>query len=103
MGGSGTVLDRRGVSTPPARQYPDADRQIGLGSRDGLVDPQEPRLQGDRGVRQDALGRVQAPAPPPSARPPRAAQAARLTGRYTLGGSNPNRSPRAGERGPLRG
>src|SRR5436305_1108333 len=39
----------------PARPYPDADWQIGLGSRDGLVDPQEPCLQGDRGLRQDAL------------------------------------------------
>ena len=85
VGRPGAVLDRRGVPTPPARRRPHADRQTGLGPRDGLVDPQEPRLQGDGGVRQDALGRVQAPAPPPPARPPRAAQAAGLTGRYILG------------------
>ena len=86
-----------------ARGRPDADRQTGLGPLDGLGDPQEPRLQGDGGVRQDALGRVQAAASPPAARPPRAAQAAGLTGRYIIGRSNPHRCPRAGERGPLRG
>ena len=86
-----------------ARRRPDADRQIGLGPLGGLGDPQEPRLQGDGGLRQDALGRAQAAATPPAARPPRAAQAPGLTGRYILGRSDPHRSPRAGERGPLRG
>jgi site-specific DNA recombinase len=73
-------LQRDGVPTRAGK--------IGLGSRDGLVDPQEPRLQGDRGVRRDALGRVQASAPPPSARPPRAAQAPGLTDRYIIVRSN---------------
>ena len=37
-----------------ARRRPHADRQIGLGPLGGLGDPQEPRLQGDGGLRQDA-------------------------------------------------
>ena len=83
--GQGAVLDRRGVPAPPARRRLHPDREAGLGPLGGLGDPQEPRLQGDGGVRQDPLGRVQAAAPPPPARPPRAAPAAGLTGRYILG------------------
>ena len=52
------------------------------------ADPQEPRLQGDGGLRQDARGRPQAAAAPPAARPPRAAPAPGLTGRYIIGRSN---------------
>ena len=37
-----------------ARGGPHADREAGLGPLGGLGDPQEPRLQGDGGVRQDA-------------------------------------------------
>ena len=67
---------------------PYADREAGLGPFGGLGDPQEPRLQGDGGLRQDARGRAQAAASPPAARPPRAAQAPGLTGRYIFGRSN---------------
>ena len=66
-------------------------RREGIPSRTGKpawdrstvwADSQEPCLQGDGGFRQDARGRAQATASPPSARPPRAAQASGLTGRY---------------------
>ena len=72
-------------------------RREGIPSRTGKpawdrsvvwADPEEPRLQGDGGLRQDARGRTQATAPPAAARPPRAAQASGLTGRYSFRRSN---------------
>ena len=84
----GTLFDRRGLPASPKRRHSHADRQISLGPLGGLADPQEPRLQGDGGLRQDPLGRPQAAAPPPAARPPRAASATHLTDRYIIGRSN---------------
>src|SRR5262249_57996965 len=89
-----TVLDRRGMPTLATRRRPDADRETGLGPLGGLVDPQEPCVQGDGRVRQDALGRTQAAAPAATARPSRIPQAPGLTGRYTVARSNFHRSPR---------
>lgn len=80
MGRPGTVLDRRSLPTAPTRRHPHTDGQIGLGSLDGLADAQEPRLQGDGGLRQDAFGRVQAAASPAAAWSSRAAQASGLAG-----------------------
>ena len=66
--------------------------------------PQEPRLQGDGGLRQDPLGRPQAAAPPPPARPPRAAPATRFHGSIHLRKIKSSLTvPGLGERGTLRG
>ena len=83
--------------------HPHPDGPAGLGPRDDPCDPQEPGVQGDRGVRQDAGGAVQAAAAPAAARQAGIPQEADDPGRHAGGGPDPHRRPRPGRRGPVRG
>ena len=71
--------------------------------RDDPCGPQEPGVQGDGGVRQDAGGAVQAATAPAATRQAGVPQEADDPGRHAGGGPDLHRCPRAGQRGPVRG